>query len=287
MAGPRRQRRRTSSRSACPGSTRTASTRSASQRIFPPDVPVIFNFHGYTAAIKQLLWERPDNRPLRRQRLPRGRLDDDALRHAGPQPDQPLPRRHPGGRGRRAGASRGRRARRGARAPLRAQDRRAPRLRRRSTASTRRRSPAGNGRRANAGPVLVFNAGSSSLKFALFEARQREGSRPRGRSNGRSPADAVSAILAKIPGKAIEAVGHRFVHGGTEFREATLVTPRVKDSIQRLSELAPLHNPPALAILEAAQRALPDVPHVAVFDTAFFADLPERAARLSPALGVA
>ncbi len=127
------------------------------------------------------------------------------------------------------------------------------------------------------GSVLVFNAGSSSLKFALFE-HGSETEAASGAIEMASPADALSAILAKIPETAIQAVGHRFVHGGTEFREGTLVTPRVKDSIHRLSELAPLHNPPALAILEAAQRAFPGVPHVAVFDTSFFADLPERAA---------
>jgi acetate kinase len=127
------------------------------------------------------------------------------------------------------------------------------------------------------GPVLVFNAGSSGLKFAFFE-RGSEKETASGTIGKAPPAGAVSEILAKIPANSIEAVGHRFVHGGTQFREGALVTPRVRSSIERLSELAPLHNPPALAILESAQRALPGVPHVAVFDTAFFADLPERAA---------
>lgn len=65
------------------------------------------------------------------------------------------------------------------------------------------------------------------------------------------------------------AVGHRVVHGGKRFFEPTLLTPLVKINIEELAELAPLHNPANLQGIEAAQKAFPDVPHVAVFDTAF------------------
>lgn len=65
------------------------------------------------------------------------------------------------------------------------------------------------------------------------------------------------------------AIGHRVVHGGSQFIEPTLITPEVKSRIDELSVLAPLHNPANLAGIKAAQQAFPDVPHVAVFDTAF------------------
>lgn len=69
------------------------------------------------------------------------------------------------------------------------------------------------------------------------------------------------------------AVGHRVVHGGKRFFEATLINNLVKINIEELAELAPLHNPANLQGIEAAQKAFPDVPHVAVFDTAFHATL--------------
>jgi len=158
--------------------------------------------------------------------------------------------------------------------------------------------------------VLVFNAGSSTLKFSLFAGRSGElaaegiveeppaeadGSgerRPRatlrvrrmGEPGGRSVAldsglaDAVRAVLDAIRGDLasdpVVAVGHRVVHGGRTFTESVPIDPRVVEEIARLSDLAPLHNPPALAAIGAARDAIPGVPHVAAFDTAFFADLP-------------
>jgi acetate kinase len=84
--------------------------------------------------------------------------------------------------------------------------------------------------------------------------------------------------LVEVRGKdAIAAVGHRVVHGGTALRQSVKINASVKDQIKRLAELAPLHNPPALVAIEAAERALPQLPQVAVFDTAFFASLPPRA----------
>ena len=75
----------------------------------------------------------------------------------------------------------------------------------------------------------------------------------------------------------VDAVGHRVVHGGDRFREPVVIGESVLAELDAISELAPLHNPPSLTAIEAARRALPDVPHVAVFDTAFHATLPEEA----------
>lgn len=76
----------------------------------------------------------------------------------------------------------------------------------------------------------------------------------------------------------IDVVGHRIVHGGQEYRHSVLITPEVKQAIDRLSLLAPAHNPANLEGIEAIEKVLPAVPQVAVFDTAFHAHLPEAAA---------
>jgi acetate kinase len=145
---------------------------------------------------------------------------------------------------------------------------------------------------------FVLNAGSSTLKFALFEqetlAERASGlvdwksgresatlrvQAPAGTSETEVTASDYAAAVglalkAVAPEDGVRAVGHRVVHGGTRFREPVLIDAQVKAELHQLSELAPLHNPPALAVIEAAQQALPDVPQVAVFDTAFFANLP-------------
>jgi acetate kinase len=77
---------------------------------------------------------------------------------------------------------------------------------------------------------------------------------------------------------AADAVGHRVVHGGARFLQPTLIDEDVLAAIEELRPLAPLHNEPALRAIRAAQEALPDLPHVTVFDTAFHATLPEEAA---------
>jgi acetate kinase len=108
--------------------------------------------------------------------------------------------------------------------------------------------------------ILVVNAGSTSLKLHVVEG---ETSRP-----VESIADAGE----------VAAVGHRVVHGGTRFVEPVLVDSDVEAAIEGLRILAPLHNEPALQGLRAARAALPDVPHVAAFDTAFHATIPPEAA---------
>jgi acetate kinase len=96
-------------------------------------------------------------------------------------------------------------------------------------------------------------------------------------------ADAVALVLRSVresmagQGAVIEAVGHRVVHGGADLPRSVRLDARAKDAIRRLGELAPLHNPPALRVIEAADAALPGVPQVAAFDTSFFATLPEKA----------
>lgn len=123
--------------------------------------------------------------------------------------------------------------------------------------------------------ILVLNAGSSSIKLALFD---REGDEPiierevdlAGGSDYRS---ALKRLLETINPEHVGAVGHRVVHGGTRYRSAVLVDDDVKRNIAELSALAPLHNPPALAVIDAAEATFPDVPQVAVFDTAFHASL--------------
>jgi acetate kinase len=76
---------------------------------------------------------------------------------------------------------------------------------------------------------------------------------------------------------AADAVGHRVVHGGARFVEPTLIDDTVITAIEELRPLAPLHNEPALQAIHAAKKALPELPHVAVFDTAFHATIPEEA----------
>ncbi|MDQ2869226.1 MAG: acetate/propionate family kinase [Acidobacteriota bacterium] len=134
-------------------------------------------------------------------------------------------------------------------------------------------------------PVLVFNAGSSSLKFALFAGEGREPAASDTidleRESIAYPAAVERALDRLAPEQratgSLEAVGHRIVHGGERFREPVLFDAALERELAALDEIAPLHNPPALEVLKAARAALPAVPHVAVFDTAFFAELPLRA----------
>jgi acetate kinase len=85
------------------------------------------------------------------------------------------------------------------------------------------------------------------------------------------------ASLDALP-EGIAAAGHRVVHGGERFRDPIVIDDEVTEGVRELSSLAPLHNEPALRAMEEARRALPDVPHVAVFDTAFHATIPPEAA---------
>ena len=109
--------------------------------------------------------------------------------------------------------------------------------------------------------ILVVNAGSTSLKLSAVEADDSAVPVP---------------SLAEVPDGVI-AAAHRVVHGGARFVEPVVIDDAVRRELEELSELAPLHNVPALAALDEARRALPSIPHVAVFDTAFHATIPDEA----------
>jgi len=127
--------------------------------------------------------------------------------------------------------------------------------------------------------VLVVNAGSSSLKLSVVgpgdeTLASRELAAPRAVVDP----DELRRALGDEGGLGgADAVGHRIVHGGSRFRSAVVVDPEVRDALAELVDLAPLHQPKSLAALDAVSAALPDVPAVACFDTAFHATLPEAA----------
>ncbi|MEU1247065.1 acetate/propionate family kinase [Micromonospora arida] len=131
--------------------------------------------------------------------------------------------------------------------------------------------------------VLVLNCGSSSVKWRRYDGDQAldHGTVERIGEPGGGPADhteAVRQILDGLDLTGLAAVGHRVVHGGRTFSAPVLVDDAVLAAIKDLVPLAPLHNPANLAGIEVARAALPDVPQVAVFDTAFHHTLPEAAA---------
>jgi len=125
--------------------------------------------------------------------------------------------------------------------------------------------------------VLVVNAGSSSLKLSLLDGdddvvEARELAAP----GARADADELRAALASPLGAA-DAVAHRIVHGGERHTCAVRVDARVRAELEELTALAPLHQPKSLAALDAVSGALPNLPAVACFDTAFHSTLPEAA----------
>jgi len=133
--------------------------------------------------------------------------------------------------------------------------------------------------------VLVLNAGSSSLKYAIYdlpgEREQLSGTveRIEGRGGHRAAVAKVAATLSNQAGGKIDAVGHRVVHGGEAYGDAVTVDESVEGKIADLSALAPLHNPDHLEVIAASKQAFPGVAHVAVFDTAFHQTIPEHAYR--------
>lgn len=125
--------------------------------------------------------------------------------------------------------------------------------------------------------VLVVNAGSSSLKLRLLgDDNELLGSRDLPAIDGEGGPDAARAAAAELPDP--EAVGHRVVHGGERFRGPVVIDAEVEGALRELIDLAPLHQPTSLAALDAVSSALPGVPAVACFDTAFHATLPPPAA---------
>jgi len=157
--------------------------------------------------------------------------------------------------------------------------------------------------------ILALNCGSSSVKYQLFDWQRKEviakGMVERviigdsyiihevpGREAYREESEcsdhqvAIDLIIRTITSELhgvlkdinqISAVGHRVVHGGEKFTCSVLIDEQVLDAVKEVQHLAPLHNPPNIAGIEAAQALLPHVPHVAIFDTAFHQTMPEHA----------
>lgn len=131
--------------------------------------------------------------------------------------------------------------------------------------------------------LLVINAGSSTLKFAVFEERPQIVLRFKGQAAG-AGADALATLFTRLAAEKIEVarlagIGHRIVHGGTEFSRPVIVDDGIETRLNALRPLAPLHQPYGLDALRAMREAAPNVPQVACFDTAFHASQPEIAAR--------
>ncbi|MEO6418926.1 MAG: acetate/propionate family kinase [Polyangiaceae bacterium] len=122
--------------------------------------------------------------------------------------------------------------------------------------------------------ALVLNAGSSSLKWAHLEAAT--GKVIRAESLDWPEDAAAPEALRSLP--PADAIGHRFVHGGSAFREACVIDEGVRKTLGEIAELDPLHMPRALAALDAAKKAFPALPQIAAFDTAFHASMPDEAA---------
>ena len=125
--------------------------------------------------------------------------------------------------------------------------------------------------------VFVLNAGSSSLKYRLIDVEAGRALDGGVIEEVEDRAAAVADVLRAHPPDGLVAVAHRIVHGGERFRAPVVVDDGVLAEIRALSALAPLHNPAGVAGIEVARRALPAVPHVAAFDTAFHHTLPPRA----------
>ncbi|GIN60136.1 acetate kinase [Robertmurraya siralis] len=153
--------------------------------------------------------------------------------------------------------------------------------------------------------VIAINAGSSSLKFQLFEMPSEEvitkglieriglkdsifnitvnGEKQTETTDIPNHSVAVKMLLNKLTETGIiqsldeiEGIGHRVVHGGEEFTDSVLITEEILQIIEKLSELAPLHNPANVTGIRAFKEVLPNVPAVAVFDTAFHQTMPEN-----------
>lgn len=125
--------------------------------------------------------------------------------------------------------------------------------------------------------AFVVNSGSSSLKWELVDVESGEKLRGALVERVTDHTAAMAGVLEELGGEHPAVIGHRVVHGGSRFTRATLVTDEVEAAIDELSALAPLHNPANLAGIRAARAAFPDVPNVAVFDTAFHQTLAPEA----------
>jgi acetate kinase len=127
--------------------------------------------------------------------------------------------------------------------------------------------------------ILVINCGSSSVKYQVLDPDAGTVSLKgviEKVNTEVSPAQALARVLSEAAPFVVQAVGHRVVHGGADFFDAVEIDASVVAKIEACVPLAPLHNPHNLAGIRAAQAALPDLPHIAVFDTAFHSRMPRR-----------
>lgn len=122
--------------------------------------------------------------------------------------------------------------------------------------------------------VLVVNAGSSSIKLAVVD----EHDRVQEREHIADWAGDTEALRGFLDRAGFDAVGHRVVHGGWRLRAAVRIDDEVEDLLRQATALAPLHQPRALAGIDAVRKLVPACPEVACFDTSFHADLPGAAA---------
>lgn len=123
--------------------------------------------------------------------------------------------------------------------------------------------------------VLVVNAGSSSLKLAVIDGELQVAAATVERWEGEDHLEPISSFVEEED--KLDAVGHRVVHGGPRLTESVLVDDGVLEYLDSIEDLAPLHNPRAVAAIRAVRQLLPATPEVACFDTTFFAALPAAA----------
>jgi len=131
--------------------------------------------------------------------------------------------------------------------------------------------------------ILVLNLGSTSFKFELFDSKNLASLRKgvyelklKSDSDLQTEVNKIFREALRVIGDTseIEVIGHRFGHGGDEFEETSLVTPEVIDALEKINDLAPLHNPYNLAGIKASLEYLPEIKNYAIFDTVFFKNLP-------------
>jgi len=130
--------------------------------------------------------------------------------------------------------------------------------------------------------ILVLNSGSTSLKYKLYDSKLKELKsgfiEDIGKGNVKNHSEALKEAINKIGNvERIRYVGHRVVHGGGKCSEPTLVSPGILEEIAKFNHLAPLHNPANLEGIKASMEIMKDAQNVAVFDTAFYKDIPEQA----------
>jgi len=130
-------------------------------------------------------------------------------------------------------------------------------------------------------PILVINSGSSSLKYQVIDVDSDQSLLSGTIERVQSHEAAFSQMLENLKESAITpvALAHRVVHGGDKFSKPAVITKEVEKAIEELIPLAPLHNPGNLAGIQAGEKAFPNLPQVAVFDTAFHQSMPESSYR--------